>query len=406
MRTTTNERSAAFDEAMEQMRQAVRNVTMPDVTYLDLELDENKVKENDEEMEMSHFENFSKMLQVQQRFHLSEEYFTYQSLINHTLLVNYEIEGPVALQNQNNNTTAAMKFGSLVDTLLTNTSEFENNYVIVDNYKEPSEQVFKLFDSLYYHGFRRVEDFSENNDSILLRVARKQNFYNHYGETALLSKIKSLIDDYVQFCMYYQREIISTKEFNRASKCVETLRNSPITKWLFNNPKLKLFYQVVFLYDAYKVMFDCIAVDEINHIVYPIDLKTVSYPEYQFVKNSFYKFKYYRQAEMYLSVLKDYVATYTFDHEYTIEDMRFLVINADTLSPMFYKFPVIYNDEGELKIGNDKFVPNYRKIANDLAWYRRHPNVTYDTQTYYRLCQQNSENEDAYEIIDTNILTN
>lgn len=333
------------------------------------------------------------------------EYFS-RSEINHSLIVDYENDGPIALQAAPKPSTDAMMFGSLVDCLLTSIEEFTTRYVIVEDDQSLTPKEKSLFDALYDIGFRNAHAINdESNESYLLTAAKTADYYQHYKTETLVKAIRKLANRYEQFVHSCALIPVTQTVYNQAMQCVQVLKTHPMTQWLFQNEQLTLYYQVPIFDDDRKALFDILAVDEENKIIYPIDLKTLSYPESAFLKQSFYKFRYYRQAELYLSILNDKLAKLDITG-YRVEDMRFLTICAKTLSPTFYRFPIIYNDQKQLCISDTKTVPPITTLIEEIQWCRKHPQIFYTPEVYAQLLKTQSEDQTDKPIIDINIFTN
>lgn len=333
------------------------------------------------------------------------EYFS-RSEINHSLIVDYENDGPIALQAAPKTSTDAMLFGSLVDCLLTSVEEFTQRYVIIEDDQNLTPKEKSLFDALYDIGFRNAHAINdESNESYLLAAAKNADYYQHYKTETLVKAIRKLANRYEQFVHSCALTPVTQTVYKQAMQCVQVLKTHPMTQWLFQNDQLTLYYQVPMFDDDRKALFDILAVDEENKIIYPIDLKTLSYPESAFLKQSFYKFHYYRQAELYLSILNDRLAKFDITG-YRVEDMRFLTICTKTLSPTFYRFPIIYNDQKQLCISDTKTVPPITKLIEEIQWCREHPQIFYTPEIYAQLLKTQSEDQTDKPIIDINIFTN
>ncbi len=327
--------------------------------------------------------------------------------IGHSSLVDFEQNGPKCLRKSSHKLTQNMVFGSLVDTLLTTPYNFDSKFFIVNeesdiNYTD-NEKI--LFDGILSQ-FPRTFDFGNINDSTLIEIAKKYNFYSRYSPTKLLEKIKSLEN---KFYCYRQNSIgvygITQQQYNNAIKCITTLKESPITSWIFNADRYIILFQNILMNNEIKCMHDIIVIDEKDHKIYQFDLKCVSYNEYDFINNSFYRFRYFREAEIYTYLLKEVLTKYNLNNLWSIEDFRFIVINQDSLSPMIYKFPIIYNADNQLQISKNNFVKHFYNIIEDIKWHYRNDQYNYPKDIYYKLCENTAiDKEDERLIIETDII--
>lgn len=306
--------------------------------------------------------------------------------IGHTKIVNFETYGPTALRKDFTiHPTDAMEFGSIVDTLLTRGSEFTNVYYIpsLKIKTTPSESVF--VDYIVSHEYNPYA----LTDDELLEILNQCKTYAMYTKNtdARITKAKQLFPLIVERLRNANKKVITPEQFKEATDCINAIKTSDITKCLFEDPN-KLLFQVELFDRSLNVhcLFDMIYVDFENKTIHPIDLKCVSYPERDFLSNSFYKFKYYRQAELYMYILRQNIDHYDAE-EWKIAPFKFLVVCRNTLSPMLYEFPIKYNDK-KLVISENREVDDMFKIISDIQWHINNQQYMYDKDTYMQLFKQ------------------
>lgn len=314
-----------------------------------------------------------------QRYHSSDA-------IGHTKIVNFETYGPTALRKDFMiRPTDAMEFGSVVDTLLTRGSEFTNVYYIpsLKIKTTPSESVF--VDYIVSHEYNPYA----LTDDELLEILNQCKTYATYTKNidARITKAKQLFPLIVERLQNANKKVITPEQFKEATDCINAIKTSDITKCLFEDPN-RLLFQVELVDRNLNVhcLFDMIYVDFENKTIHPIDLKCVSYPERDFLSNSFYKFKYYRQAELYMYILRQNIDHYDAE-EWKIAPFKFLVVCRNTLSPMLYEFPIKYNDK-KLVISENREVDDMFKIISDIQWHMNNQQYMYDKDTYTQLFKQ------------------
>lgn len=303
--------------------------------------------------------------------------------IGHSKIVNFETYGPTALRDDFTlNVTDAMEFGSLVDTLLTRNSEFTNIYYIpsTDIKTTPSEIPF-----IEYFITNKINPYSLTDDE-LLEVMNCCKIYTIFTKNvdARIEKAKKLFPLISERLKNINKKIITKEQFQEALNCIETLKTSDITKHIFSDPK-KVLFQVELESSSQQLhcLFDIIYIDFEHKTIHPIDLKCTSYPERDFINNSFYKFKYYRQAELYTQLLKAHL-DYNITEDWSIAPFKFLVICKNTLSPMIYEFPVVYEDN-QLVISENKKVKQLNDVVDDMRWHLLNKQFMYDKDTYIEL---------------------
>lgn len=307
----------------------------------------------------------------------------------HSVVVGFEQNGPTVLDPKYTvHTTAAMEFGSLVDTLLTQNENFTKIYYVPQDVRDLTPTEKKFVNACLENNI----NIAHLNDDSLLAILDECGFYVSIKKTTeRINKARQLQSYISERLLNANKKCLSVEQFNDAVNCVEALHTSEITKDIFADPKL-ICYQVALYGISNKALFDIIYIDAKNHILYPIDLKTVSYPERDFIKNSFYKYEYYRQAEMYYDLLTQIVKNYSSKENWTVADFQFLVINKDTLSPLLYRFPVRYANK-QLQISKNGFVKPYYDVIQEMVWHVRNKQYMYDKNTYIQLAQR-AQNED------------
>lgn len=313
-------------------------------------------------------------------------------LINHSKVVDFENNGPSTLVKPVTKESKGIDFGNLLDTLVTDTTNFKNLYAVVDDNIIPNEKIQSFFKALVCFGALELKSVDENY--LLSEATRLELFPNCKKNETILNKIYSYSNYYEIVRKNIRKKIIPREMYESATSCVGALRTSKMTSWVFDN-KFDILYQIPIFSDLYggtKCKLDLLCVDSNNKKIYPFDLKFSSFPENQFIQQVFYKFKYYREAELYENILKDFISRNKFS-DYEIEDFRFIVINDKTLTPIVYRFPVIYDECGNLKIGNVKTVKPIKDIIDDMRWHIDMDEYDYERSLYEKMMQCQSESK-------------
>lgn len=276
---------------------------------------------------------------------VSEEQYRSYPAIHYSLLSAYDKRGFDALYEQQES-TPALNFGSLVDTLVTKKDEFNDMYYITTKPLTDRElTICKYF--LDGYGISYWEDIpTKTHEEVYEHFP--SNWKNDTKNKYITEILEKYYDNYV---MYHDKIWVSEEDYLLASSCANKLIDKLNNKYgsISNAP---FYYQYKFKTELngieYKCMFDCLVVDYNNKKIYPIDIKTTGKPEYDFAR-SFLYYKYYHQARLYVRILKN-VLKDTDYKDFTIEPMEFLVINKDKQKPLFFKFKQSF-DEGTLQLG-------------------------------------------------------
>lgn len=198
--------------------------------------------------------------------------------------------------------TPSLIFGSMVDTLITDTEEeFRNRFIVVDdpgisdNLKEITMRLFSMYGSTRM----RFEDIS---DDILAAVGKECNYYA--GDKYANYRVKQIKENckpyYNTLCIAEGKTVVTSEDVEDARRCVSALKTNPYTAFYFadNDPfndTIQRFYQLKFKGNhdgvAYRCMADLIVVDNEKKTIQPCDLKTSSHNEWEFPK-SFQQWRY------------------------------------------------------------------------------------------------------------------
>jgi hypothetical protein len=170
--------------------------------------------------------------------------------------------------------------------------------------------------------------------------------------------------------------------YEKILSMVKSLKESPATCGYFaDNDELspiRRYYQLKFKFTAdgvaYRSMADLIVVDYEKKVVYPIDLKTSSMPEWDFEK-AFSKWHYYIQARLYWRNIRANMDKDEVYKDYELADYTFIVVNKETLTPLKW----VYNGtkkEGTIVYGNNFKCQDPVEIAQELKYYlEQNPSV-------------------------------
>ena len=255
--------------------------------------------------------------------------------------------------------TPSLTFGSMVDTLITDSEEeFRNRFIVVDdpgisdNLKEITMRLF----SMYGNTRMRFEDISDN---ILAAVGKECNYYA--GDKYANYRVKQIRENckpyYNTLCIAEGKTVVTSEDVEDARRCVSTLKTNLYTAFYFadNDPfndTIQRFYQLKFKGNhdgvAYRCMADLIVVDNEKKTIQPCDLKTSSHNEWEFPK-SFQQWAYQLQARLYWRLIVANVKADTFFKDYKVLPYKFIVVNRKNCKPMVWDFPMT-EASGQLEI--------------------------------------------------------
>ena len=295
---------------------------------------------------------------------------------SYSTLARYEREGFYKLKDLYTHiSTASLKFGSIVDTLITDAENFNNKYIIADEGKlsESLANITKQLFALYSADYNTI---GEIPDADILDVVNENSYSPHWRDVTRIKKVREDCSSY--YLLLYAadgKEIISNDDYIRATAAVDALKSSPATKHyleqdnIFDN-RIRRYYQLKFksVFDGipYRCMLDLLYVDYQKKLIIPMDLKTTSKEEGEFYK-SFKEWLYTIQARLYYRILKDNISRDPYFKDFTIANFHFIVVNSNHPLGLLWEYPDT-KEEGALTykdfVSRDPF-----DIAAELEYY-------------------------------------
>lgn len=314
-------------------------------------------------------------------WNVSEEVYRNDPALSYSTLAKYERGGFDSLPTLFDKVESpSLLFGSVVDTLVTGTpEEFDERYKVLDLPKM-SDSLLEIANMLYERFGSVFHSFDDLEDDMLASVGAECNYYSgdSYKATRVKNIKKSCKEYYDALASAEGKQVISTELYVDASRCVEALKESKATSWLFaeDTDKKETYFQLKFKSEYngidLRCMADCIVVDHTTKTIYPFDLKTSSKPEYMFYK-SFIQWSYMIQAQLYWYIIRKNMDNDPIYKDYKLADYTFIVVNRNTLIPLTWTFKDTTVTE-DLVYGDIK-CRNWRKIAEELNYYLTAENV-------------------------------
>ena len=270
--------------------------------------------------------------------------------LSHSTLARYEENGrfsslPTLFDKL---TTSSLIFGSMVDTLLTGSEEeFTNLFMVVedpnisDTLKDITHRLIELYPD---------SDFDSIPDAVLAEIGKEKDFWaNDKYVVNRVKQIRQNCKTYFSVLKLSQgKTIVTSTDVEDARRCADVLRTSPKTSRLFEtndpfNPDIRRYYQLKFKCTDpqtgvhYRSMLDLVIVDYANKIIWPYDLKTTSFNEWEFPK-AIVKYKYHDQARLYWRNLRQNLDADEYFKDFKLMDFRFICINRTNCKPLVWKF--------------------------------------------------------------------
>lgn len=312
---------------------------------------------------------------------VSEEEYRKDSSYSYSTLAKFNREGFNNLDKLFDRVESpSLLFGSLVDTLLTDSEEsFFNKYEVTD-FSGISDTMIKIIKDLHKNYSDNYDILEDIPDEFISETGIKYNYYSSSKYDSY--RVKKIKEDgayyYKLLTLSQDKILINTEYYKDAIDCVEVLKNDDATKWYFepNNPfdnSVERWYQLKFKANweniPIKCMADLIIADHKNKQIIPCDLKTSGKKEWEFYK-SFIEWNYWIQAQLYWYIINETIKKDPIYKDYTLTNYRFIVINRYNKKPLVWEYPdtkVITDcNYGNLKKYKCKA---WRSLLSELHYY-------------------------------------
>jgi hypothetical protein len=320
---------------------------------------------------------------------VDEATYRASTAISYSILSTYSRDGFRVIPNlYDHKDGEALRFGSLVDCLMTEPETLKNRFLIADfpNVTDAIVSIVKIAYQMYGELYRTIDGIPSKD---LLTIIKGENYYNNYKDE---TKIKGIIEKggeyYKLLSLAGTKTVMSNDDYLKAVNCIKALKTNVFTKEYFEenpfNTNVEKLYQCKFLLKFkprdIRCMFDLLIVDHNAKTIQPCDLKTTGKNEEEF-KHSFLEFRYYLQATLYSFILQQTINQDEYFKEFTIKPFKFIVINRDNQTPLIWEFPYSNLDtDFEDKYGN--LYKGWKTLLNELDWYLNNETYEYPIEGY------------------------
>lgn len=131
----------------------------------------------------------------------------------------------------------ALRFGSLVDTLMTEPEELEAKFLISDT-PRPSDTVAKIIANIWENSDKSTNDITNIKSDTILLYANDANYQTNWKDETRVNKLVAEGQSFFELLgLAGDRTLMSQSDFQRAESCVEQLKTNPYTaKYFYDNP--------------------------------------------------------------------------------------------------------------------------------------------------------------------------
>ena len=286
--------------------------------------------------------------------------------------------------------TEALRFGSLVDCLMTEPETLEERFLIA-NFPSVSDTMASICKIVFERTKGKFRTLAAIDSDCLLDVIKEINYYPTWKDNTRVTDVIKKGEGYYNLLFISGDKIImSTEDFQKARGCVEALKTNPFTASIFmENPfetNVEKLYQLKFKSDTLSIhsvrcMMDFCIVDHINKTIRPIDLKTTGKDEEKF-EDSFLQWLYMLQGTLYSQILKDCIDKDEYFKDFTILPYYFIVINRDNQTPMIWEFKDIFWEGDFIDTKTNTVIKGWRSLLKEMVWHIKNGRYDYSYETY------------------------
>jgi hypothetical protein len=284
---------------------------------------------------------------------ITEKEYRDLSYLSYSAIAKYEKGGFQVIPHlYDKQESDALLFGSVVDSLITEGPEGFSKKFAVAEFTLPSDTMMQIADIL---GERSsAETFDGVEDSDILAVCAELDYQQRLKDETKVAKVREGATLYYNIMKLANgRTIVSPETYQEALAAVGALKQHPvISKYLGQTEgEIEILYQQKFTADldgvTFKCMPDILVVLHERKVIIPVDLKTSSFPEYDFPKR-YLENRYDIQARLYTRILSEVIKRDDYFKDFEIGVFRFIVVNK------FSKTPLIFFDENAAAVGDIK----------------------------------------------------
>lgn len=314
-----------------------------------------------------------------------EEVYRADEAISYSGAASFEREGPASIINTEKKDSPALRFGSLVDTMLTDAAEFDNKY-IVSSMEFPKDAMVTALNRIWQT--YRIPALNLITDAQILTILDALEYFKHWLPNTRIKDIREKGSQYYSLLPVLESKVVvSAEDFNEAKGCVDALLHHPTIGPLFVDDEfdkeIESFYQLKFrttlLIPCHKFgvktpnleeeipvrcMFDRLIVNHRLKTIQPIDLKTTGHSEEVF-ESSFFAWNYYLQATLYTDILKELISTDEYFHDFTVLPFQFVVVNRKQQLPLVWEF----NREEFEEYAKQRGIRTYPELLAEMYWH-------------------------------------
>ena len=299
---------------------------------------------------------------------------------------------PKSLIDKSKQESDSLRFGSLVDCLLTEPKLLAERFYIV-NFKTPPATIISIL--LYlFNLYGKTKSFKDITDKEKIDALNVFDYGTTWQASTRLKRLTEHEHYYNTLVKSNGKTVMSEEDLALAEKCVHILKTNPFTAKYMDaedpfEDTIESFYQLKFTstYQDHLIrcMFDKIIVNHKDKTIQPIDLKTTSKKEERFAE-SVLDWDYYIQATMYTQILLDNILKDEYYKDFKILPFKFIVISRFDLTPLIWTYPleIVGNTviEPQRMLLDKHGYPDWKQLVIEAAWHFQNNKFDYSYTSY------------------------
>ena len=312
---------------------------------------------------------------------------------SYSMLSKFQREGdPKSLIDTTKQDSESLRFGSLVDCLLTEPDTFKDRF-IVTSIKSPPQTIIYILQYII-ESQETPPIYSKIPEELKIEALNRFD----YGTTWLISTRIKRLDEHAPYYNLLRKSsnktLVTKEEYDLAINCIYILKNHPFTHKYMDDEEafednIEKIYQLKFssIYEGNLIMcmFDKLIVDHKSKTIQHIDLKTSSKKEEDFFKSAL-DWNYYLQATMYSQILLDNILKDSYFKDFKILPFKFIVINKFSKSPLVWKYPLNIIDglviDPQEELLQTHGYKNWKQLLSEASWHLNNEKFEYSYFSY------------------------
>jgi hypothetical protein len=301
---------------------------------------------------------------------------------------------PQYFLNPGEKKSSGFGIGNAVDIFTTEGEDAFNKKVFLNTMQPITGQLLTLADEMYkeYCISDKVGD--------ILDIITPEIVYTKMNELKLYSNVKdtdkriakfdtSEFWDYLSNLQKMEGKVIlSEDDYYKSKEIINSFQNNEYTKEYFKKTTNEIVvlnqHEITWKYMGQEIIskLDKVIINHSDKTIQAIDIKTMAEPTKMFSK-SYYKWKYYYQASLYLAAIYYEVINAKSLPEYTILPFKFVVETTGNTTGQPMVYVVADEDIAKAREGGDIYnrkVKGWHKLIEDKCWYDENG---YDTDRDY-----------------------